>query len=67
MDALHALSASELLALYRSGQLSPVAVTQAILDRIARLNPRLNAFCVIDPQAALASARSTACRCRSRT
>ncbi len=62
MDALHALTASDLLALYRSGQLSPVDVTQAILDRVARLNPTLNAFCVVDPDAALADARASQAR-----
>lgn len=62
MDGLHALCASDLLALYRSGQLSPVDVTQAILERIARLNPALNAYCVIDPEAALADARASESR-----
>ncbi len=62
MDALHALCASDLLTLYRSGQLSPVEATQAILERIAQLNPTLNAYCVVDPDAALASARASEAR-----
>jgi len=51
-------SASQLLALYRAGQASPVEATRAVLARIARLNPVLNAFCLVDEEAALASARA---------
>lgn len=54
--------AHELLALYRSGQASPVEATQAVLARAHRLNPRLNAFCLIDDEAALASARASEAR-----
>lgn len=55
-------SASELLAAYRSGQASPVEATQAVLARIARLNPLLRAFVLVDEQAALASARASEAR-----
>jgi aspartyl-tRNA(Asn)/glutamyl-tRNA(Gln) amidotransferase subunit A len=55
-------TATELLALYRSGQASPVEATQAVLQRIARLNPVLNAFCLVDEQAALASAHHSEAR-----
>ena len=48
------MSAKELTEAYAARQLSPVEVTQASLDRIARTEPRLNAFCVIDPDAAVA-------------
>jgi len=54
--------AHELLALYRSGQTSPVEVTQAVLQRIERVNPQINAFCLVDDQAALASARASEAR-----
>ncbi len=54
--------AHELLALYRSGQASPVEVTQAVLQRIERLNPQINAFCLVDEAAALASARASEAR-----
>ena len=54
--------AHELLALYRSGQASPVDVTQAVLKRIERVNPQINAFCLVDEQAALASARASEAR-----
>ena len=57
--------AHELLALYRSGQASPVDVTQAVLKRIERVNPQINAFCLVDEQAALASARASEARWQS--
>jgi aspartyl-tRNA(Asn)/glutamyl-tRNA(Gln) amidotransferase subunit A len=55
-------TAHELLALYRSGQASPVETTQAVLTRAHRLNPRLNAFCLIDDEAALSSAKASEAR-----
>ena len=45
---LCALSATELLALYRKKQLSPVEVAKAVHARIERLNPVLNAFCFVE-------------------
>jgi aspartyl-tRNA(Asn)/glutamyl-tRNA(Gln) amidotransferase subunit A len=48
--------------MYRSGQASPVEATQAVLERIARLNPVLNAFCLIDEAAALTSAHLSEAR-----
>ena len=51
------LTADALLQLYRTGQASPVEVTQQVLNRIARLNPVLNAFCWVDEPAPLQSAR----------
>ena len=53
-------TATELLALYRSRATSPVEATRAVLDRIERLNPKLNAFCLVDGESALASARASA-------
>ena len=44
MSDLTQCSAEQLLALYKSGQASPVQATQQVLQRIARLNPLLNAF-----------------------
>ena len=54
--------AHELLQMYRSGQTSPVEVTQAVLARIERLNPKINAFCLVDAPSALASARASEAR-----
>ena len=45
---LCALSATELVALYRKKKLSPVEVTQAVYERIDELNPVLNAFCLVN-------------------
>ena len=53
------LSASELLTHYRHGTASPVEATRAVLARIDTLNPRLNAFCHVDAEAALAAARDS--------
>src|SRR5262245_51205067 len=49
--------ATELVALIRTKQLSPVELTRAVLDRIERLNPVVNAFCTITGESALAAAR----------
>ena len=42
------LSATRLLALYKSKALSPVEVTHTVLGQIAKLNSSINAFCVVD-------------------
>ncbi len=49
--------ATELAALVRARRLSPVELTRALLDRIARVDPALNAFCTVTAEAALAEAR----------
>src|SRR6266478_5288678 len=49
--------ATELAALIRAKKLSPVELTQAVLDRIGRLNPVVNAFCTVTADLALAAAR----------
>jgi len=48
---LCALSATALLEGYRRRTLSPVEVTEAVLGRIAALNPKLNAFNLVSEQA----------------
>lgn len=52
------LSAEEMLALYATCRLSPVEVLQSVAERIARLNPGLNAFAVMNPRALDAAAES---------
>lgn len=52
------LSAIELRDRYRRRELSPVEVTEAVLRRIDRLNPKLNAFVTVTPDLALAQARA---------
>jgi aspartyl-tRNA(Asn)/glutamyl-tRNA(Gln) amidotransferase subunit A len=50
--------AIELRRLIRTKALSPVELTRAVLDRIERLNPTVNAFCTVTAEAALAGARA---------
>ena len=52
-------SAVSLLELYRKRALSPVEMTRLLLDRLDALQPRLNAFCVVDRDGALAAARES--------
>ena len=49
--------ATELLSLIRTKALSPVELCRAVLERIERLNPRLNACCAITADTALDTAR----------
>jgi len=53
------LGATELLALYRRGELSPVEAVQATLERIAGHNLAVNAFCLVDPERAIEAARAS--------
>ena len=55
-------SATDLLALYRSGGASPLEATRAVLVRIDRLNPILNAFCRVAADSALVGARASEAR-----
>ncbi len=58
------MTAEELLAAYARTDLSPVEVLQAITERVARLNPALNAFAVMNP-GALAQAGASEARWRA--
>jgi Asp-tRNA(Asn)/Glu-tRNA(Gln) amidotransferase A subunit family amidase len=51
------LSALEIAILVRRKEVSPVAVARDYLDRIARLNPKLNAFVDYKPEVVLSQAR----------
>jgi aspartyl-tRNA(Asn)/glutamyl-tRNA(Gln) amidotransferase subunit A len=64
---LGALTAGELLRLYREREASPVEAARAALDRIARFNPLVNAYCHVDEEAALAAARESEARWMSGT
>ena len=55
-------TATDLLAMYRSKQASPVEATDAVLARIERLNPKLLAFCHLAGSEALESARASEAR-----
>ncbi len=56
------MPATELVARYAAKTLSPVEVTRAVLDRIRALNPKLNAYCLLDEEGALAAARASESR-----
>ncbi len=62
MPELHALPATELTAAYRGRSLSPVEVTQAVLNHIARWEPHLHATWLLNADAALAQARASEAR-----
>jgi len=53
------LAAAELGRRYRERALSPVQVTQAVLRRIEQTQATINAFVLVDAQAALAAARES--------
>jgi len=57
-------SATELLDLYRKRALSPVEATRLIFDRLDALQPRINAFVVVDRDGALAAAQESERRWR---
>ena len=56
MSELAFLSLSETAARLRAGKLSPVTLTEALLERIQRLNPRFHAFIRVTPDVAIAAA-----------
>ena len=58
------LTAFELLEGYRTHALSPAEATKAVLARIDALNPRFNAFCLVDHEAALEAAKASETRWR---
>lgn len=53
------LTAAEQVAAFANRSLSPVEITRAMLDRIESIQPVFNAFCVIDPESALADAETS--------
>jgi aspartyl-tRNA(Asn)/glutamyl-tRNA(Gln) amidotransferase subunit A len=53
------LTASEMLAGFRAGTLSPVEATEAVLARIEEADPAVNAFCLVTAEEALAAARES--------
>lgn len=56
------LSASELIEAYRRKTLSPVEATEALLRRLDRLEPEINAFVLVARESALAEARAAEAR-----
>ncbi len=65
MSDIAFLPATELLKLYRERELSPVEATEAALRQIELYNPRVNAYCLVDAEQALAQARESEERYRT--
>ena len=58
MSGLHWLTAAEAAGAIRARRVSPVELTQALLDRIERLDPKLNVFIRLDGAAAMEAAKA---------
>ncbi|MBV8119775.1 MAG: amidase, partial [Alphaproteobacteria bacterium] len=56
-DTIAFASAAALSELYRKRALSPLEATNLLLDRLDALQPKLNAFCIVDRDGASAAAR----------
>jgi aspartyl-tRNA(Asn)/glutamyl-tRNA(Gln) amidotransferase subunit A len=56
--------AREILALYRTGRLSPVEVAETCLKQVLKYNPILNGICFLDEKSVLHQARSAEKRWR---
>ena len=65
MSALHELGAAEISRRFARGELSPVEIARACLERIAAWEPKLNAMYRLDPEGALAQARAAEARWRA--
>lgn len=61
-DDLARLSATELVAGYKARKFSPVEVLDATLARIARFDPKINAYHLLDAEGARATARASEAR-----
>jgi aspartyl-tRNA(Asn)/glutamyl-tRNA(Gln) amidotransferase subunit A len=58
-DDLSQTSAARLSRLYKKGKLSPVETMKAVLARVDKVNPTLNALCVVDTREAMKAARAS--------
>jgi aspartyl-tRNA(Asn)/glutamyl-tRNA(Gln) amidotransferase subunit A len=56
------LTAVQLVAAYRAGELSPVEATQAVLERVDQLDGQVRAYCFVDADRALQDAEASALR-----
>ena len=62
MTDISQLSAADLLRLYRRREVSPVEVARDAFDRIARFEPAINAFVLVDEDGALGAAAASEAR-----
>src|SRR5215472_5826209 len=63
-ESVHYLSATEVLAQFRSGELSPVELVSAVIERAETVEPRINAFAATYFDEALDAAREAEKRYR---
>jgi|CXWL01.1.fsa_nt_gi Asp-tRNA(Asn)/Glu-tRNA(Gln) amidotransferase A subunit family amidase len=56
-DEIAWMPATEMAAAIRQKKLSPVDVAKAMLERIAAVNPAINAYCLVTPEMALRQAQ----------
>ncbi|MGH3742393.1 MAG: amidase family protein, partial [Micromonosporaceae bacterium] len=54
-----AMTATDLVAAYSAGEMSPVEATKAALRRIEEQDAECNAFCLVDAESALAQAKDS--------
>jgi amidase len=66
-DDLCFTPASELASLIRRRRVSPLEITQAVLDRIARVNPAVTAYCTVAAEQALAAATAATAAVKRRS
>jgi amidase len=59
--------ATRLAALFRRGKVSPLEVMQAVLGRIERINPAVNAYCTVAGEQALEAAKKATALARRRS
>jgi aspartyl-tRNA(Asn)/glutamyl-tRNA(Gln) amidotransferase subunit A len=62
MSEISSLSASDLVAAYRAGEISPVEALKDALARIERFEPVVNAFSIVDSDGAMAAAKASEAR-----
>lgn len=62
LDSLEWATATQLLAAYRAGKVSPVEATRAALEAVAEQDADINAFCLVEEESALAEARASESR-----
>jgi aspartyl-tRNA(Asn)/glutamyl-tRNA(Gln) amidotransferase subunit A len=57
-DELALMSATDLAAAIRARRVSPVEAVEAVLRRIERVNPKINAYCMVTAELARAAAKT---------
>ena len=66
-DDLCFTSATNLASLIRRRRVSPLEITQAVLDRIARVNPAVTAYCTVATEQALEAATAATAAVKRRS